>query len=79
MHPAAAASPLVPHSVAEDEGKGNDKGHVKGVIGFGRRNFLVPTPRFERFERLNTWLGEQCLKRQGEVLRGHSEMIGERP
>jgi len=30
-------------------------------------------PRFASFEDLNAWLEEQCLKRQGEVLRGHSE------
>jgi transposase len=59
-------------------GKGNDKGKVEGVIGFGRRNFLVPIPRFESFEALNAWLEKQCLKRQDAVLRGHSETIGDR-
>jgi len=59
-------------------GQGNDKGHVEGVIGFGRRNFLVPMPRFESFEALNASLEEQCLKRQDAVLRGHTETIGER-
>ncbi len=48
-------------------------GNVEGVIGFGRRNYLVPMPRFESFEALNTWLEEQCLGRQDAVLRGHSE------
>lgn len=70
------------HSLFEDRfgrpGKGNDKGNVEGVIGFGRRNFLVPMPRFESFEALNAWLEEQCLKRQDAVLRGYSETIGER-
>ncbi len=58
--------------------KGNDKGNVEGVIGFGRRNFMVPMPRFESFEALNAGLEEQCLKRQDAVLRGHAETIGER-
>ena len=75
-------SELQSHYLFEDRfgrpGKGNDKGNVEGVIGFGRRNYLVPMPRFESFEALNTWLEEQCLKRQDEVLRGHSETIGER-
>ncbi len=53
-------------------------GDVEGVIGFGRRNFLAPMPRFESFEALNAWLEERCLKRQGAVLRGHTEKIGER-
>ena len=73
---------LQSHYLFEDRfgrpGKGNDKGNVEGVIGFGRRNFLVPMPRFESFEALNDWLEEQCLKRQDAVLRGHSETIGER-
>ena len=75
-------SELQSHDLFEDRfgrpGKGNDKGSVEGVVGFARRNFLVPMPRFERFEALNAWLEVQCLKRQSEVLRGHSEMIGER-
>ncbi len=59
-------------------GKGNDKGNVEGVIGYGRRNYLVPAPRFDSFEDLNVWLEEQCLKRQNDTVRGHSETIGER-
>ncbi len=27
-------------------GKGNDKGSVEGLVGFARRNFMVPVPRF---------------------------------
>ena len=77
-----AFSELQSHYLFEDRfgrpSKGNDKGNVEGVIGFGRRNFLVPMPRFESFEALNAWLEEQCLKRQDAVLRGHSETIGER-
>lgn len=77
-----AFSELQSHSLFEDKfgrpGKGNDKGHVEGTIGFGRRNFLVPMPRFESFEALNVSLEEQCLARQDAVLRGHGETIGER-
>jgi transposase len=53
-------------------GKGNDKGNVEGVIGYGRRNFLVPAPRFNSFDDLNAWLEEQCLRRQDDTVRGHS-------
>lgn len=53
-------------------------GNVEGVIGYGRRNYMVPMPRFESFEALNTWLEEQCIKRQDDIVRGHSETIGER-
>ncbi len=75
-------SELQSHYLFEDRfgrpGKGNDKGSVEGTIGYGRRNFLVPMPRFDSFDDLNARLEEQCLKRQDEVLRGHSETIGER-
>ena len=59
-------------------GKGNDKGKVEGLVGFIRRNFLVPVPRAESFAALNDALAEQCRRRQAARLRGHKETIGER-
>ena len=59
-------------------GKGNDKGKVEGVVGFARRNFLVPIPRFDSFDSLNKYLEEQCRKRRDRQLRSHKETIGER-
>nr|WP_232621791.1 IS21 family transposase [Thioclava electrotropha] len=59
-------------------GKGNDKGSVEGLVGYARRNFMVPVPRFPSWEAFNAWLEEQCRKRQGDVLRGHTETIGTR-
>ena len=32
-------------------GKGNDKGKVEGLVGYARRNFLVPVPRVDSFAR----------------------------
>ena len=58
-------------------GKGNDKGAVEGLVGFARRNFMVPLPRFASWEAFNLRLEEQC-RRQGDILRGHRETIGER-
>ena len=59
-------------------GKGNDKGNVEGLVGYSRRNFMVPMPEFATWEAFNLWLAEQCRKRQRAVLRGESETIGER-
>ncbi|MAF28490.1 MAG: IS21 family transposase, partial [Croceicoccus sp.] len=59
-------------------GKGNDKGGVEGLVGYCRRNFMVPIPRFPTWEAFNLWLEEQCRKRQNDRLRGESETIGER-
>ena len=59
-------------------GKRNDKGAVEGLVGFSRRNFMVPLPRFASWEAFNRRLEEQCRRRQGDILRGHRETIGER-
>jgi transposase InsO family protein len=59
-------------------GKGNDKGAVEGLVGYARRNFMVPIPRFATWDALNSWLAEQCRKRQSDVLRGHQGSIGQR-
>jgi len=59
-------------------GKGNDKGKVEGLVGYVRRNFFVPIPRFDSFDSLNRYLEEQCLKRRKNRLRRHKETIGER-
>jgi transposase len=73
---------LQSHYLFEDRfgrpGKGNDKGKVEGLVGYVRRNFLVPIPAFESFEALNAYLLECCRRRMADCLRGHDETIGER-
>ena len=59
-------------------GKGNDKGKVEGMVGYVRRNFLVPVPSFDSFEALNAHLEQRCLERMDARLRGQSETIGQR-
>jgi transposase len=59
-------------------GKGNDKGKVEGIVGYARRNFMVPIPRFSSWEAFNADLEAQCRARQNDILRGHRETIGER-
>lgn len=58
--------------------KGNDKGKVEGLVGYARRNFMVPIPRMSSWEELNAHLEGECRKRRERRLRGHSETIGER-
>ena len=36
--------------------KGNDKGKVEGLVGYARRNFMVPIPRASSWEELNVHL-----------------------
>ena len=59
-------------------GKGNDKGKVEGMVGYARRNFLVPMPSFASFEALNAHLERRCLERMDARLRGQMETIGQR-
>jgi transposase len=58
--------------------KGNDKGKVEGLVGYARRNFMVPVPRVNSWDELNAHLEAECRKRRERRLRGHGETIGER-
>ena len=77
-----AFTELQSHYLFEDRfgrpGKGNDKGKVEGMVGYVRRNFLVPIPSFESFTALNAHLERHCLERMDARLRGHAETIGQR-
>ena len=59
-------------------GKGNDKGKVEGLVGYARRNFMVPIPRFADWEKFNAHLLTQCQRRRERKLRGHEQSIAER-
>ena len=58
--------------------RGNDKGKVEGLVGFARRNFMVPIPGFPSWEAFNEHLFAECRRRRERRLRGHSETIAER-
>lgn len=59
-------------------GKGNDKGKVEGLVGYARRNFMVPIPRFASFQAFNAELERRCRRRLEDRLRRQTETIGER-
>src|SRR5262249_9217489 len=75
-------SELQSHYVFADRfgrpGKGKDQGKREGLVGWIRRNLLVPVPRATSLEALNEQLLEGCRRRLGDRLRGHQETIGER-
>jgi transposase len=50
--------------------RANEKGHVENLIGFTRRNFLVPLPRVDSMEALNQQLEEACRQDQQRTVRG---------
>jgi transposase len=77
-----AFSELQSHYLFEDRfgrpAKGNDKGKVEGLVGYIRRNFMVPLPRVRRIDELNVRLLDACEKRKVAVLRGHKDSIATR-
>ena len=58
--------------------KGNDKGKVENLVGYARRNFMVPIPHAASWEALNAQLAADCRARRERRLRGHTETIAER-
>ena len=54
------------------------KGKVEGLVGYARRNFMVPIPHAASFVELNAHLLECCRRRLNDRLRGHGETIGAR-
>jgi transposase len=59
-------------------GKGKDKGAVEGMVGYARRNHMVPIPHFASWDAFNADLEGQCRARLTRILRGHKETIDER-
>ena len=58
--------------------KGNDKGKVENLVGYARRNFMVPIPRAANWKALNEQFVRDAMARRAQRLRGHRETIGER-
>jgi transposase len=50
--------------------RANEKGHVESLLGFARRNFLVPVPEVESLEALNAALAGRCREDLERRLRG---------
>lgn len=58
-------------------GQAHEKGLVENLVGYARRNFLVPLPRVSSYQELNELLLERCLKEDRRRLRGRTQTIGE--
>jgi hypothetical protein len=56
---------------------GNEKGLVEGLVGWIRRNVLVPIPRVNTFAELDLLLIHQCRKYLGHSIRGKSGSVGD--
>ncbi len=54
---------------------GNEKGGVEGLVGFARRNYMVPVPEAASIEALNTMLLEQCQAYGSHTMAGRMHSV----
>jgi transposase len=57
---------------------GWEKGSVENLVGYARRNYLVPLPEGRDLEVINAQLRESCLSDQHRIMAGRSETIASR-
>lgn len=53
----------------------HEKGLVEALVGYSRRNFLVPVPRADSWDALNTVLVERCQADQARTVAGRAATI----
>lgn len=56
---------------------GHEKGLVEGLVGFIRRNVLVPIPKVHSIEALNEDLLKKCIEYRKHKIKGRSLTVGE--
>lgn len=65
-------------AVFANPGAGWEKGSVENLVGFARRNFLVPIPQQPDLAALNAAVRAACLADQQRVMAGRQEPIAAR-
>jgi hypothetical protein len=58
-------------------GQGYEKGGVEGLVGYGRRNYLVPMPEANSLEDLNLGLWDQCMAHGEQRIAGREKTVNE--
>jgi hypothetical protein len=56
---------------------GNEKGGVEGLVGFARRNYMVPVPKAESIEELNEQLLSECVAYGKHRIKGRPATVNE--
>ena len=56
-------------------GKGHEKGGVEGMVGFVRRNYMVPVPEATSLEELNDKLLESCRRYGSHTIAGREQSV----
>jgi transposase len=54
---------------------GNEKGGVEGLVGFSRRNYMVPIPEAESLEELNEQVLRQCVDYGSHKMAGREHTV----
>ena len=57
--------------------EGHEKGLVEGLVGWSRRNILVPVPKVADISELNQLLSARCLKYEAHTIKGKPAAVGE--
>lgn len=57
-------------------GEGHEKGLVEGLVGWARRNILVPIPRVQSLSELNRLLMERCREYGEHRIQGRPATVG---
>lgn len=57
--------------------EGHEKGLVEGLVGWSRRNILVPVPRINSLGELNLLLEQRCLEYLSHHIKGKSASVSE--
>jgi len=58
-------------------GQGHEKGGVEGLVGYARRNYMVPVPEGETLEELNEKILRQCLGYGSHKMAGRTQSVEE--
>ena len=56
--------------------EGHEKGLVEGLVGWARRNIMVPVPHVDSITRLNAMLRERCHEYEGHCIKGKPGTVG---
>jgi len=54
---------------------GNEKGGVEGLVGFARRNYMVPVPEAASIDELNEKILKQCLAYGSHKMAGRDQSV----
>lgn len=56
--------------------EGHEKGLVEGLVGWSRRNILVPVPHVNSMKELNEMLLERCAEYESHRIKGRQDSVG---